>query len=109
MPALSGQFSAAARLIAEIAENVAIRPACVSAISAICAFPLATRSRNMMVAFLYILAVLEVGYGIGVFLRSQDELLAGLAIGFAILTVGLAAILMEVARSRQLLERLARM
>jgi hypothetical protein len=62
----------------------------------------------MMVAFLYILAVLEVGYGIGVFIRSQDEFLGGLAMGFAILTVGLAAILTEISRSRQLLERLAR-
>jgi hypothetical protein len=43
----------------------------------------------MMVAFLYILAVLEIGYGSGVFLRSQDEFLAALAVGFAILTVGL--------------------
>ena len=64
--------------------------------------------RNMIVAFLYILAVLEVGYGIGVFVRSQDEFLGGIAIGFAILTVGLAGILTEVSRSRELLERLAR-
>ena len=62
----------------------------------------------MMIAFLYILALLEVGYGVGAFVRSQDELLSGLAIGFAILTVGLAAILTEISRSRQLLERLAR-
>jgi hypothetical protein len=62
----------------------------------------------MIVAFLYIFAVLEVGYGIGVFLRSQDAILAPLAIGFAILTAALTAILMEVARSRELLERLAR-
>ena len=63
----------------------------------------------MIVAFLYIFAVLEVGYGVGVFLRSQDAILAPLAVGFAILTVGLAAILMEVAKSRELLQRLARM
>jgi hypothetical protein len=62
----------------------------------------------MMVAFLYILAVLELGYGIGVFVRSQDEFLSGLATGFAILTVGLAGILTEVSRSRKLLEKLAR-
>ena len=40
----------------------------------------------MIVAFLYIFAVLEVGYGIGAFLRSQDAIIAPLAIGFAILT-----------------------
>ena len=44
----------------------------------------------MIVAFLYIFAVLEVGYGIGVFLRSQDAIIAPLAIGFAILTTALA-------------------
>jgi hypothetical protein len=63
----------------------------------------------MIVAFLYIFAVLEVGYGIGVFLRSQDAIIGPLAIGFAILTAGLAAILMEFGRSRALLQRLARM
>ena len=35
----------------------------------------------MIVGFLYIFAVLEVGYGIGVFLRSQDAILAPLAGG----------------------------
>ena len=59
--------------------------------------------------FFYIFAVLEVGYGIGVFLRSQDAIIAPLAIGFAILTAALAAILMEVGQSRELLQRLARM
>jgi hypothetical protein len=44
----------------------------------------------MIVAFLYIFAVLEVGYGIGVFLHSQDAIIAPLAIGFAILTTALA-------------------
>jgi len=63
----------------------------------------------MIVAFLYIFAVLEVGYGVGVFLRSQDAIIAPLAIGFAILTAALAAILMEVGQSRELLQRLARM
>jgi hypothetical protein len=63
----------------------------------------------MLVAFLYISAVLEVGYAIGNFGGSQNEILGALAIGFSILTVGLASILMEVARSRALLERLARM
>ena len=63
----------------------------------------------MIVAFLYIFAVLEVGYGLGVFLRSQDAILVPLAIGFGILTAALAAILMEVGRSRELLQRLARM
>jgi hypothetical protein len=29
----------------------------------------------MIITFLYIFAVLEVGYGIGVFLRSQGEIL----------------------------------
>jgi hypothetical protein len=38
----------------------------------------------MIVAFLYIFAVLEVGYGLGVFLRSQDAILVPLAIGFGI-------------------------
>jgi len=64
---------------------------------------------NMIVAFLYIFAVLEVGYGIGILVGSQNEILGALAIGFSILTVGLASILMEAARSRALLERLARM
>jgi integrase len=54
-------------------------------------------------------ALRRLGYGVGVFLRSQDAILAPLAVGFAILTVGLAAILMEVAKSRELLQRLARM
>ena len=63
----------------------------------------------MIVAFLYIFAVLEVGYGIGIFLRSQDAIIGPLAVGFAILTAALAAILMEVGRSRELLQRLARM
>ena len=63
----------------------------------------------MIVAFLYIFALLEVGYGIGNFVRSQDAILGPLAIGFAILTVGLATILMELGRSREVLERLARM
>ena len=62
----------------------------------------------MIVAFLYIFAVLEVGYGIGVFVRSQDSIIGPLAIGFAILTAALAAILMEVEWSRALLQRLAR-
>jgi hypothetical protein len=43
----------------------------------------------MIVAFLYIFAVLEVGYGLGVFLRSQDAILAPVAIGFGILTTAL--------------------
>jgi hypothetical protein len=62
----------------------------------------------MIVAFLYIFAVLEVGYGIGNFVRSQDEIIGPLAIGFGILTATLAGILMEVGRSRELLQRLAR-
>jgi hypothetical protein len=64
---------------------------------------------NMMIAILNIFAALEFGVGIGVLAGSRNEIVGGLAIGFAILTVGLAAILMQVARSRQLLERLARM
>ena len=63
----------------------------------------------MIVAFLYIFAILEAGYGLGVFLRSQDAIIGPLAIGFAILTAALAAILMEVGQSRELLQRLARM
>ena len=62
----------------------------------------------MIVAFLYIIAVLEVGYGLGNFVRSQDEIIGPLAIGFGILTATLAGILMEVGRSRELLQRLAR-
>jgi hypothetical protein len=62
----------------------------------------------MIVAFFYIFAVLEVGYGIGNFVRSQDEIIGPVAIGFGILTAALAAILMEVEWSRALLQRLAR-
>ena len=62
----------------------------------------------MIVAFLYIFAMAEVGYGIGNFVRSQDATLGPLAIGFGILTAALAGILMEVGRSRELLQRLAR-
>ena len=62
----------------------------------------------MIVAFLYIIAVLEVGYGLVNFVRSQDEIIGPLAIGFGILTAALAGILMEVGRSRELLQRLAR-
>jgi hypothetical protein len=40
--------------------------------------------------------------------RAIREVLGTVAIGFSILTAGLAGILMEVARSRALLERLAR-
>jgi len=46
----------------------------------------------MIVAFLYIFAVLEIGYGIGILVGSQNEILGALAIGFSILTVGLASI-----------------
>jgi hypothetical protein len=67
----------------------------------------------MIVAFLYIFALLEFGVGMGMFVGGlQDpirEVLGTVAIGFSILTVGLAGILMEVGRSRALLERLARM
>jgi hypothetical protein len=45
------------------------------------------------------------------FVGSHDairEVLGTVAIDFAIMTAGLAGILMEVARSRELLERLAR-
>jgi hypothetical protein len=61
----------------------------------------------MIVAFLYIFALLEFGGGIGMFVGGlQDpKVLGSVAIGFAILTVGLAGILMEVGRSRALLER----
>jgi hypothetical protein len=62
----------------------------------------------MIVAFLYIFAVLEVGYGLGNFVRSQDAIIGPLAIGFGILMAALAGILMEVGRSRELLQRLAR-
>jgi hypothetical protein len=62
----------------------------------------------MIVAFLYIFAVLEVGCGLGVFVGLKNEMLGALAIGFGILTAALAAILMEVGRSRELLQRLAR-
>jgi hypothetical protein len=71
-----------------------------------------SRGTKMIVAFLYIFAVLEFGIGIGMFVGSHDairEVLGTVAIGFSILTAGLAGILMEVARSRALLERLARM
>jgi hypothetical protein len=63
----------------------------------------------MIVAFLYIFAVLEVGYGLGVFVGLKNEMLGALAIGFAILTAALAAMLMEIGRSRELLQRIARM
>jgi len=63
----------------------------------------------MIVAFLYIFALLEVGYGIGNIVGLKNEMLGALAIGFGILTAALAAILMEVGRSRELLHRLARM
>jgi len=62
----------------------------------------------MIVAFLYIFALLEVGYGIGNIVGLKNEMLGALAIGFGILTAALAAILMEVGRSRELLQRLAR-
>jgi len=62
----------------------------------------------MIVAFLYIFALLEVGYGIGNIVGLKNEMLGALAIGFGILTAALAAILMEVEWSRALLQRLAR-
>ena len=62
----------------------------------------------MIVAFLYIFALLEVGYGIGNIVGLKNEMLGALAIGFGILTAALAAILMEVEWSRTLLQRLSR-
>ena len=62
----------------------------------------------MIVAFLYIFALLEVGYGIGNIVGLKNEMLGALAIGFGILTAALAAILMELEWSRALLQRLAR-
>jgi predicted Na+-dependent transporter len=62
----------------------------------------------MIVAFLYIFALLEVGYGIGNIVGLKNEMLGALAIGFGILTAALAAILMEVEWSRALLQRLSR-
>ena len=62
----------------------------------------------MIVAFLYIFAMAEVGYGIGNIVGLKNEMLGALAIGFGILTAALAAILMEVEWSRALLQRLSR-
>jgi hypothetical protein len=40
----------------------------------------------MISAILYVFGLLEFGYGIGNFVRSPDEILGPLAIGFSILT-----------------------
>ncbi len=61
-----------------------------------------------MVVILYIFAILEFLGGFGVFAGSKSaihEILGTLAIGFSIMTMGLAGILTEVGRSRKLLER----
>ena len=47
----------------------------------------------MIVAFLYIFAMAEVGYGIGNIVGLKNEMLGALAIGFGILTAALAAYL----------------
>jgi hypothetical protein len=61
----------------------------------------------MMIPFLYLFALLEVGYGVGGFAGAQITMQESFVIiGFGIMTAGLAAILMEVAKSRELLQRL---
>jgi hypothetical protein len=66
----------------------------------------------MIVAFLYILALAELIVGaisVAVPQSAIQPMMGAVAIGFAILTGALAAILTEAAQSRELLERLARM
>jgi hypothetical protein len=64
-----------------------------------------------MVAILYVFAILEFIGGVGVFAGSESaihEILGMLAVGFSIMTVGLAGILTEVTRSRKLLDKQGR-
>ena len=66
----------------------------------------------MIVAALYIFALLELIVGaisVAVPQTGMQPIIGAVAIGFAILTIGLAAMLTEAARTRELLERLARM
>jgi hypothetical protein len=61
-----------------------------------------------MVVVLYAFAILEFLGGFGVFAGSKGaihEILGTLAIGFSIMTIGLAGILTEVGRTRTLLEK----
>jgi hypothetical protein len=59
-----------------------------------------------MVVFLVICAVLELLWGLAVFSGSKSaihEILGMLAVGFAILTAGLAAILAQAQRMREIM------
>jgi hypothetical protein len=65
----------------------------------------------MIVAALYIFALLELIVGavsVAVPQSAIQPMIGAVAIGFGIMTVGLAAILTQVTRSRQLFEGLAK-